>query len=70
MSPELAQWLQTMAHDLANVKQGNEQLKTGQEHMIFLAGWAAAERFNESRVVYFVRAGRRSCQRMLPNLSC
>ncbi len=34
MSPELAQWLQTMARDLANVKQGIEQLKTSQEQMV------------------------------------
>jgi hypothetical protein len=31
LSPELAQMLQTMASDLANVQQGIEQLKTGQE---------------------------------------
>jgi len=33
-SPELAQWLQTMARDLANVEQGIEQLKTSQEQMV------------------------------------
>jgi hypothetical protein len=31
---ELAQWLQTMARDLANVEQGIEQLKTSQEQMV------------------------------------
>jgi hypothetical protein len=31
LSPELAQMLQTMARDLANVQQGIEQLKTSQE---------------------------------------
>ena len=34
LSPELAQWLQTMARDLANVEQGIEQLKTSQEQMV------------------------------------
>lgn len=33
MSPELAQLLQTLARDLANVEQGIEQLKTSQEQM-------------------------------------
>jgi RadC-like JAB domain len=33
LSPELAQMLQTMARDLANVEQGIEQLKTSQEQM-------------------------------------
>jgi hypothetical protein len=33
-SPELAQWLQTMARDLATVEQGIEQLKTSQEQMV------------------------------------
>jgi hypothetical protein len=34
MSPELAQRLQTMARDLANVEQGIEQLKTSQEQTV------------------------------------
>jgi hypothetical protein len=34
LSPELAQWLQTMARDLANVEQGIKQLKTSQEQMV------------------------------------
>jgi septal ring factor EnvC (AmiA/AmiB activator) len=34
MSPELAQRLQTIAHDLANVALGIEQLKTSQEQMV------------------------------------
>ena len=34
MTPELAQLLQTMARDLANVQQGIEQLKTSQEEMV------------------------------------
>lgn len=34
MSLELAQWLQTMARDLANVEQGIEQLKTNQDQMV------------------------------------
>jgi hypothetical protein len=34
MSSDLAQRLQTMAHDLANVAQGIEQLKTSQEQMV------------------------------------
>jgi len=34
LSPELAQRLQTMARDLANVGQGIEQLKTNQEQMV------------------------------------
>jgi hypothetical protein len=34
MSPELEQRLQTLAHDLANVAQGIEQLKTSQEQMV------------------------------------
>jgi hypothetical protein len=34
MSPELAQWLQTMARDLANMEQRIEQLKTSQEQMV------------------------------------
>jgi hypothetical protein len=34
LSPELAQRLQTMARDLANVEQGIEQLKTSQEQMV------------------------------------
>jgi septal ring factor EnvC (AmiA/AmiB activator) len=34
MSPELAQPLRTMAHDLANLAQGIEQLKTSQEQMV------------------------------------
>jgi uncharacterized protein YgiM (DUF1202 family) len=34
LSPELAQWLRTMARDLANVEQGIEQLKTSQEQMV------------------------------------
>jgi hypothetical protein len=34
MSPDLAQRLQTMAHDLANVARGIEQLKTSQEQMV------------------------------------
>jgi uncharacterized protein YgiM (DUF1202 family) len=34
LSPELAQWLQTMARDLANVEQRIEQLKTSQEQMV------------------------------------
>lgn len=33
LSPELAQLLQTMAHDLATVEQGIEQLKASQERM-------------------------------------
>ena len=33
VSPELAQLLQTMAHDLATVEQGIEQLKASQERM-------------------------------------
>jgi hypothetical protein len=33
LSPELAQLLQTMARDLANVKRGIEQLQTSQEQM-------------------------------------
>lgn len=33
LSPELAQMLQTMARDLANVEQGIEQLKTSQQQM-------------------------------------
>ena len=33
LSPELAQMLQTMARDLANVEQGIEQLKTTQQQM-------------------------------------
>ena len=33
ISPELAQLLQTMARDLANVQQGIEQLKTSQEEL-------------------------------------
>jgi hypothetical protein len=34
MPPELAQRLQTMARDLANLEQGIEQLKTSQEQMV------------------------------------
>ena len=34
MSPDLAQRLQTMAHDLANEAQGIEQLKISQEQMV------------------------------------
>jgi septal ring factor EnvC (AmiA/AmiB activator) len=34
MSPDLARRLQTMAHDLANVAQGIEQLMTSQEQMV------------------------------------
>jgi hypothetical protein len=34
LSPELAQWLQTVARDLANVEQGIKQLKTSQEQMV------------------------------------
>ena len=34
MPPELAQRLQTMPHDLANVEQGIEQLKTSQEQAV------------------------------------
>src|SRR5712664_119482 len=34
LSPELAQWLQTMARDLASVEHGIEQLKTSQEQMV------------------------------------
>jgi hypothetical protein len=34
LSSELAQWLQTMARDLANVEQRIEQLKTSQEQMV------------------------------------
>jgi hypothetical protein len=34
MSPELAQWTQMMARDLANVEQGIEQLKTNQDQMV------------------------------------
>jgi hypothetical protein len=34
LSPELAQWLQTMARDLANMEQGIEQLKSSQEQMV------------------------------------
>jgi hypothetical protein len=44
MSPELAQWLQTMARDLANVEQGIEQLKTSREQMV-RDNAAVAERF-------------------------
>ena len=33
MTPELAQLLQTMARDLANLEQGIEQLKASQERM-------------------------------------
>jgi hypothetical protein len=34
VSPELAQWLQTIAHDLANIEQGISQLKSSHEQMV------------------------------------
>jgi hypothetical protein len=47
MSPELAQRLETMARDLANVTQGIEQLKTSQEQVARVNA-AVAERLKEA----------------------
>jgi hypothetical protein len=43
VSPELAQLLQTMARDLANVEQGIEQLKASQEQMMRLIAKASEQ---------------------------
>jgi hypothetical protein len=45
VSPELAQLLQTMARDLANVEQGIEQLKASQEQMTRLIAKASEQNF-------------------------